>query len=332
LRIGVDLMAGDHSPIQLFESVLQAAKNLNSTITWVIFTTQVVINEIQRLYSLSDPFFHRIKLNLAEEVITMDEEPIEAIRKKKNSSLFIGMRLLKKRGIDAFVSTGNSGALIAYGTLFLPHLLGIKRPALLAVLPTLKGSVAIVDVGGNVSCKPHNLVQFAKMGAAYMRCSHGIKTPLVGLLNIGIESKKGTLNLKEAYQLLQNTSSFESKFQFIGNIEGREVFQGNIDVLVTDGFTGNIFLKTSEGVSAFIFDLLRESLSSNTENLLSTIKNVQNRLDYQEFPGALMCGIDRIVIKCHGNSSVKGVFNALKAAANLLENHFLDEFNKELFS
>lgn len=321
-------MGGDSSPILLFDAVLQAAQSLGAQITWVVFATQSIVDEISQ--SASSSLISSIEFHIAQEVITMDDEPIGAIRRKKNSSLVIGMRLLRKKGLDAFVSAANTGALIAYATLFLPHIAEIKRPALLAVLPTLKGSVAVVDVGGNVSSKSHHLVQFAQMGAAYIRCCHGIPIPTIGLLNIGVESKKGTSNVKLAYQALQELVYPKSLFHFIGNIEGREVFQGKVDVLVTDGFSGNIFLKTSEGVSSFIIDLLKQNLSVHSEALSSAAKMLNQRLNYEESQGAILCGIDRLVIKCHGSTSTNGMYNALVGAVSLVKNQFITQFKEQL--
>ncbi len=186
----------------------------------------------------------------------MDDDPLIAVRRKKDSSLCQGLQYLKEKKIDAFVSAGNTGALLFAAKTTLKTLKGIDRPALLALLPTKKKEVAVLDVGANLSLKPDHIVQFAQMGIAYQK-SRGIENPIVGLLNIGIEAKKGTPQLQEAYLKL-DAMNRDQPF-FAGNIEGKDVFHGNIDVLVTDGFTGNVFLKTAEGIAAFILEQLEQA-------------------------------------------------------------------------
>jgi glycerol-3-phosphate acyltransferase PlsX len=338
LRIGIDLMGSESSPAILFEAVLQASEQIPG-VTLIVFATQAAIDSIwinkPTLASLLARPISRIEFRVVSEIIEMSDEPLIAIRQKKHSSLIVGMRLLKKRFLDAFISAGNTGALIASATLTLPLLPGIKRPALLAALPTEKGDVAVVDVGGNVSCKAYHLVQFAQIGAAYQRCCRGIKVPTVGLLNIGVESKKGTSEVRQAYQILQEQMSLQSsqthQMHFIGNIEGREVFQGKADVLVTDGFTGNVLLKSSEGVSSFILEHLNYVLGDILPQQKQAILNyLHYHFDYEEYAGAIVCGVDRIAIKCHGKSSVKGMLNAIKGASELIKTAFIDQIKQQL--
>lgn len=337
MRIGIDLMGSDSSPTILFEAVLQAAQQLEG-ITLIVFATQLVIDSIWSntdLATVLSQALARLEFHIVSEAIEMNDEPLVAIRQKKNSSLVVGMRLLKKRYLDAFVSAGNTGALIASATLSLPLLPGVKRPALLATLPTEKGYVAVIDVGGNVSCKAGHLVQFAQIGAAYQRCCQGIEVPAVGLLNIGLESKKGTSEVRQAYQILQSrmshSSSHGQKMRFIGNIEGREVFQGKVDVLVTDGFTGNVLLKTSEGVSFFILEHLHYALKKMAPQQKGAILGyLRHHFDYEEYAGAIVCGVDRVAVKCHGQSSVKGMLNGIKGAVDLVKTAFIDQIKTQL--
>jgi glycerol-3-phosphate acyltransferase PlsX len=337
LRIGIDLMGSDSSPAVLFEAVLCAAEQLEK-VTLIVLATQPAIDSIWKKSNLTEVLGFtksRIEFQVITEVIETHEEPLIAIRQKKNSSLVVGMRLLKKRHLDAFVSAGNTGALISSATLSLPLLPGVKRPALLATLPTEKGYVAVIDVGGNVVCKACHLVQFAQIGAAYQRCCQGIEIPRVGLLNIGVESKKGTSEVRQAYQLLKEQMALHDpqdlKMRFIGNIEGREVFQGKADVLVTDGFTGNVLLKTSEGVSSFILEQLRCVLKDVIPHQKNAILHyLQHHFDYEEYAGAIVCGVDRIAIKCHGKSSVKGMLNGILGAAELVKNCFLEQIKHHL--
>jgi glycerol-3-phosphate acyltransferase PlsX len=338
LRIGIDLMGSDRSPIVLFEAVLQAAELLDASSSLVVLATREVVDEISRHHPsfAGSPSKGKILFHVVPDFIAMNDEPLFAIRHKKNSSLIVGIRLLKKRHIEAFVTAGNTGALIASATLSLPMLPGIKRPALLAVLPTQSGSVAVIDVGGNVSCKAHHLVQFAHMGAAYQRCNLGLEAPKVGLLNIGVESKKGTSEVRQAYQILQSQSQelvaqgLLPRMHFFGNVEGREVFQGKVDVLVTDGFSGNVLLKTTEGLSLFIFDSLLENYSGSTEAFKQSLNEMRQYFNYAEYPGAILCGVDGIIVKCHGNSSAKAMFNSLKGAIQLIHKQLLAKIKEQL--
>lgn len=307
-------MGSDTAPLVLFDAVLQIASQLSDPDSLVVFATQSVIDSIQT--GLCNK---HIEFQLVQEFIEMNDEPIASVKHKKSSSIVIGIRLLKKRKIDAFVSAGNTGALLASATLSLPKLPTITRPALLAVLPTKKGSVAVIDVGGNVSCKASHLVQFAKMGAAYQSCMLDLEHPAIGLLNVGAESKKGTAEVRQAYQILQEGSP---QFAFVGNVEGVEVFQGKADVLVTNGFTGNVLLKTTEGVASFIFDTLKGAGVN--------APGISKQFDYAEYPGAILCGVDGIVIKCHSYSSSRAMYTSLKGAIHLVRQNFLSQIKSRL--
>ena len=330
MRIGIDLMGSDVSPTSLFTAVEQAAKKLTH-ITFVVFLTQQALDEILLQQILKLSFEHLpIEFQIASNVIDMQDDPLIAIREKKDSSLILGLKFLKKRDLDAFVSAGNTGALIAGATIHLPLLANIKRPALLAVLPTKTGEVAIIDVGGNVSCKARHLVEFAQLGVAYQTSWNKIEKPCVGLLNIGIESKKGTSELREAYQILKTIEKKQPSI-FTGNVEARDVFNGKIDVLVTDGFTGNVLLKTSEGISSFFLNQLDHILEQTTpDKRFSILNHLTSRFDYEEYSGAILCGIDCIVVKCHGQSSHQGLLKGIEGAIRLVENHFIDKMKSQL--
>lgn len=327
-------MGSDSSPKVLFEGVVKAAERLDSSSTLLVIATRSVLNDIHHSDANSPRLQSgaRIEFHPVSDSIAMADDPLKAVSRKKGSSLVVGIRLLKKKQIDALVSAGNTGALIASATLQLPRLPGIKRPALLISVPTITGSVAVLDVGGNVQCKAPHLVQFAHMGAAYQSCSAGIALPNVGLLNIGVEPIKGTSSQREAYQALSEYSQNQgAKMRFIGNVEGRELFQGKIDVLVTDGFTGNVLLKTSEGVSSFIFDYIKESLDDNVPaSFLEALKNLKKHFSYAEYPGAFICGIEGIVVKCHGASSAPAMLNGIIGAANLVQSKVIDRLKDSL--
>ena len=263
------------------------------------------------------PLAGPLQYQRATEVIEMDDSPLSAVRKKKDSSLCVGLRLLKAGEIDAFISAGNTGALVSASKIILGNLPGIMRPALLALMPTKKKPIAVLDVGAGVEAKSNLLIQFASMGAAYQR-ARGIKRPLVGLLNIGSEEIKGTSELRLAYKKLQKLSTPD--FEFVGNVEGTSVFNGDVDVLVTNGFTGNIFLKTAEGIASLILDRLYTDLPAEAlQKIHSPLSDLRKQLHYAEYPGAFLVGVQGIVIKCHGYSTPQGFANAIHGAATLIK-------------
>jgi phosphate acyltransferase len=323
-HIGVDLLGSDISPNELLQEILLFCKELSPSANLTLFGTSALFEK--KRSPIANVFFHTVK-----DVITMDEAPLAAIRHKKNSSLCIGMRLLKEGHLQAFISAGNTGALMGCARLQLPALLHVERPALLTLLPTRQKEIAVLDVGANTSYKAKHLIQFAAMGVAYQR-SRGVKIPIVGLLNIGSEAKKGTPELQKVYnQLLTASKKSSSSYAFAGNIEGRDVFHGDIDVLVTDGFTGNVFLKTAEGIAAVVLEELENSLLEEcSPHMKGTLAELRQRLHYAEYPGALLCGVDGIVIKCHGNSSPQSFIRSITTATRLIEHSFLDQVRKEL--
>jgi glycerol-3-phosphate acyltransferase PlsX len=313
-HIGVDLLGSDTPPSELLEAILLfSQEKLDPSVHLTLLGTPSVFADIP---SRPGVLFHTV-----ENAITMEDPPLSAIRSKRNSSLCTGIALLKNGHLDAFITAGNTGALIACAKIELPELPNVERPALLTLLPTKKNEIAVLDVGANTTYKASHLVQFAAMGIAYQK-SRGVKTPKVGLLNIGSEAKKGTPELQEAYdQLFRLSQGEDSPFIFAGNIEGRDVFQGEIDVLVTDGFTGNVFLKTAEGLAAVVI----EELSNH-----AMVAEMRKRLDYAEYPGAVLCGIDGIVMKCHGTANPKSLIQSIIVASRLTQHHFLAEVKKEL--
>lgn len=321
-------MGSDASPQILFDAAVEASRELEPPNKVVVIGTHSVIRQLRESIHSG---VASIEFHAVADAICMSDEPLQAVCHKTGSSMVVGLRLLRKQYLDAFVSAGNTGALIAGATLQLPKLPGIKRPALLANIPTIVGSVAVLDVGGNVACKPQNLVQYALMGAAYQSCSKGIAQPSVGLLNIGVEPKKGTSAVREAYQILQQLDQTEQHaLHFLGNIEGREVFLGGVDVLVTDGFTGNVFLKTSEGVSSFIFEYITSSLNANQQQLQSILTDLKKYVSYTEYPGAFICGVERIVIKCHGHATKASIHNSILEAKRLIEQKLIERLRQTI--
>lgn len=315
IAIGVDLMGSDSSPSLLFEAVIEAANK---------FGPQVELHAFVSEGTSFPQKMENVILHVTDEVIEMEDAPLEAIRRKKNSSLVTGIRLLKKGGLDAFVSLGNTGALIAASTLNLPLLPGIRRPALLATLPAPIGRISILDVGGSVSYTAEHLISFALMGACFESVQFGVKRPLIGLLNVGTESKKGTEEHRRAYQRLEEISKKSEEIEFIGNLEGSEVFQGKAQVVVTDGFTGNVLLKSAEGIAAYILDYLRQT------ELRDQLKALESRFSVDEYAGAILLGVEGVVIKCHGRSSAKALFNGIQAAYSYVQKGLILELKEQL--
>ncbi len=301
-RIGVDLMGNDNVPQALLE-FLKGTPMPSGAAIYAIGAPE--------MEKEAKPF-HFIP---APEFITMEEHPLLALRRKKNASMTIGLRLLKEGKLDAFVSAGNTGALVSSAKMVLSTLKGILRPALLTLMPTKKNPVAVLDVGANVQAKAIHLVQYALIGAAYQQ-ARGIEKPTVGLLNIGSEASKGTSEIRLAYHELQKK---RGSFHFAGNIEGTSVFDGEVDVLITDGFTGNVFLKTGEGIASLILDRLNAP----------ELKKFQS-LHYSEYPGALLAGVKGIVIKCHGYSTPRGFANGVLGAIELAQERFLEVLQNKL--
>lgn len=323
-HIGIDLLGSDIPPHELLQEILFFCKEVSSSVALTLFGTAALFGKTRP--PIPNLFFHIVK-----EVITMDDAPLTAIRRKKESSLCIGIRLLKEGHLQAFISAGNTGALMGCARLQLPALLHVERPALLTLLPARHKEVAVLDVGANTSYKAKHLIQFAAMGVAYQK-SRGIKIPIVGLLNIGSEAKKGTPELQKVYnQLLAGSKKSSSSYAFAGNIEGMDVFHGEIDVLVTDGFTGNVFLKTAEGIAAVILEELESSpIDECPLQMKGILAELRHRLHYAEYPGALLCGVDGVVIKCHGNSSPQSFIRSITTATRLVQHAFLDQVRKEL--
>lgn len=310
--IGIDLMGSDEDSQTVLSSLIPILQQLQQSVHFVVFGEE---KNKSLLHSL--PFASFV---IASDVINMDENPLLAIRRKKNSSIHLGIQALKTKKIDAFISKGNTGALMATARAHLKTLPSVTRPALLTLLPTKHNELAILDVGANTACKSSHLIEFAAIGASYQK-ARGIKEPKVGLLNIGIEPIKGTPELRDTYKALSKLNNKYHHPFFYGNVEARDVFEGSVDVLITDGFTGNIFLKTAEGIARFLLEELEENPSSRI---------LQSKLDYSEYPGALLAGVQGIVIKCHGFSKSKAFYHSIVSAVQLIEQNFLKKIQEEL--
>lgn len=304
--IGLDLLGGDLPPADLLKEI---AAQLDGAHLALFGTSDVIV-----AYNQLDLAHLSVEFIPVEEIIELNEDPLTAIRQKKSASVHIGMRLLKEGHISAYLGIGNTGAMLAAAKIHLPPLPSNPRPALLAMLPTQNNPVAVLDVGANLSAKTEHFIEMARMGIAFQK-TRGIEMPKVALLNIGSEEVKGHKELREAYKKLK--SLFPENF--VGNIEGKDVFKGAVDVLVTDGFTGNVFLKTAEGVTQYLLNRF--------ESLLPNNEAVTQNLDTETFPGALLLGLNHVVVKCHSYASGLPIALTIKATEKLLAGHLIENLH-----
>jgi len=311
-------MGGDHAPEAEIEGAIFAAAQFGIPIVLVGQE-----EKIREFLGKHDTGGLAIEVVHASEVITMDESAATAARKKKDSSIRVAARLMRDSSVSGVVSAGNTGAVMATVKMVLGTLSVVDRPALSTVLPTQKGKPAILlDVGANVDCKPHHLEQFAVMGDIYSRSIFGIRRPRVGLLSIGEEDTKGNELTKEAFKSLK-----QAPINFIGNVEGRDIFKGEIDVIVCDGFTGNVALKLSEGLIETFATMLRQELEKTIAAKVGYIlaekafRAFRRRLDYSEYGGAPLLGINGITIVCHGRSNANAIKNAIRVAHDFSKNN-----------
>lgn len=318
MKIIVDAMGGDHAPDVVIQGAVEAVKEYKKDVILVGDETK-----IKALLSKARYFGDQISVFPAQEVIGMHEPPAISVRRKRNSSVVIGLNLIKEGIGDAFFSAGNTGAVVCAATLGLGLLSGIERPGIAIVTPTLKGISLIVDVGANIDPKPLHLLQYAIMARAYIENIFNISNPSVGLLNIGEEETKGTEFLKETYDLLSN-----HPINFIGNVEGKAMFSGKCDIIICDGFVGNIALKVTEGTAEAIQVFLkRHLLKSNLLGKLGlvllkpTFSKFKKELDYSEYGGAPLLGVNGVVMIGHGRSNVKAIKNAIRSAGEEVERH-----------
>lgn len=315
ITIAVDGMGGDFAPKEIVKGVAESAR-ANLGLSFIITGPKEVIEAELLAY----PETLNVEIVDAPEVIEMAEEPSRAVRSKTESSLVVAARLVKEGRADAFISAGNTGAAMAAALLICGRTEGIKRPAIGVILPHRTGKYVLVDAGANADCKPEYLAQFAVMGSVYAEQVLGIKEPRVGLLNIGEEPEKGSSFTKEAYKLLK-----QAPVNFAGNVEGREAFEGAVDVVVTDGFTGNVMLKVVEGVGILLFEELKDgfmsTLASKAGAILTkpVLAELKRKHDAEETGGAMLLGINGVAIIGHGRSSSKAIVNAIRVAAASVE-------------
>ena len=326
MKIILDAMGGDFAPAVPCEAAVVAAEKLGVEIVLVGRESDIRRELAKHKYDSS-----KISIVNADEVITNEEEPVKALKQKKNASVVVAANMLKNGEGDAMLSCGSTGALLAAGLLIVGRIKGVQRPALATLLPSEKGPVLLVDAGANTNCRADNLVQFAVMGNIYMRDVLGISTPRVGLMSNGTEEGKGDNLTKEAYPLLK-----EQSFNFIGNIEGRDVMEGNADVIVCDGFVGNVILKTVEGMGSVMGRMVKQIFVKNLITKLGAafvmggVKEFKKKMDYREYGGAPLLGVKSPVIKGHGSSDVKAVISAIEQAKRFVETGFVATLVTEL--
>ncbi len=329
ITIAVDAMGGDHAPRPEVEGAVLAARELGVRVL-LVGQTDVVKRELSRHSHRGLP----IELVPASEVITMKDSPTQAFRRKKDSSVHVAAKLVRAGQADGLVSAGNTGAVMAVARFVLGTLESVDRPALAAPFPTTRGGVAVLlDVGANVDSKVAHLEQFAVMGEIYYRVIFGTRRPRVALLSIGAEEMKGNVLTREAYVRLK-----QRPLNFVGNVEGRDLFAGNVNVIVCDGFIGNIALKISEGVAQHIVTLLKNALqstlSSQVGSLLSrrAYQDFKKKIDYSEYGGAPLLGVRGITVIGHGGSNSNAIKNAIRVAAELARSKVNEKIEQELSS
>ncbi|MEI2663926.1 phosphate acyltransferase PlsX [Rossellomorea sp. LJF3] len=313
MKLAVDAMGGDHAPKEIVLGVKRALREFND-IEVLLYGDE---KQISQYITPED----RLTIIHTDEVIEGTDEPVRAVKRKKNASMVLMAQAVKNGEADACISAGNTGALMTAGLFIVGRIDGIERPALAPTLPTLDGKgFLMLDLGANVDAKPEHLAQYAVMGSIYSEKVRGISNPRVGLLNIGTEDKKGNELTKKTFQLLNNLP-----INFVGNVESRDLLDGPADVVVTDGFTGNMVLKTIEGTALSVFSMLKKTFTSSTKNKLAAglvkndLKQLKNMLDYTEYGGAGLFGLKAPVIKAHGSSNEVALYNAMRQAREMVK-------------
>lgn len=326
MKIIVDAMGGDHAPQAPVEASVQAVKQLGIEIV-LVGDEQKVQQELSK-YSYPEG---KISIVHADEIITNHEEPAKAVRSKKTASVVVAANLLKQGAGEALLSMGNTGALLAVGLLIVGRIKGVLRPAIATLLPTAQGPKMLIDAGANTNCKWENLVQFGIMGNIYMKNIMGISKPKVGLMSNGEEEGKGDELTKDAFPHMK-----EAPFHFIGNIEGRDVMEGNADVITCDGFVGNVILKTVEGMGSVVGSMVKGLFMKNILTKLASLfvhsglSDFKKMMDYREYGGAPLLGTKKPVIKGHGSSDAKAVYSALVQAKKFVEMNLIQEITSNI--
>jgi glycerol-3-phosphate acyltransferase PlsX len=324
MHVAVDAMGGDNAPEVVVQGAAEIGRELGIDITLV--GDERVISGLS-----SYAYAKHVSVHHCADVIQMDESPLKAVRQKKDASIRVAFDLVRDGYVDAVVSAGNSGATLAAGILALGRVEGVDRPAIAGILPGEKGHVILIDVGANVDCRPNYLFQFGVMANAFASACLGIESPKIGLLSIGEEGSKGNEQVRLARKLLER-----SPLNFVGNVEGRDIFTGEIEVIVCDGFVGNVALKLSEGMAKAMTRALKTELMESFSGRAAlffgrqAFLNFRRKIDYEEYGGAPLLGINGVGIVCHGGSSSKAIKNAIRLAARYVNNKVLERMVLQL--
>lgn len=328
MNIVIDAFGGDNAPLEVIKGAIEANKDFKIDVTLVGDE-----NRIKKCAADNSLDISALKIKHADTVIEVCEEPTSVIKSKKDCSMAVGMQMLADGEGDAFVSAGSTGALVVGATFIVKRLKGIKRPALATILPTATTPTMLLDSGANADCRPEMLVQFGIMGTAYMNKIMGVKAPKVGLANIGSEESKGRELELETYKQLKT-----APLNFTGNIEARQIPLGDCDVVVTDGFSGNLMLKLYEGMAKFFSGELKTLLTKDFKSkiaalmVMNNVKEFKKKVDYSEYGGAPLLGTAKPVIKAHGSSNAKAFYNAIRQAKQFTETKVIDEITTALDS
>ena len=321
MRIFVDAMGGDLAPQAPVAGAVEALRKYPG-LTVVLAG---VLDQIEPLLAGADDVRSRMELVDAPEIITNNESPVMGVRSKKNSATVIGMLQLRDKAVDGFVSAGSTGAVLAGGMFRLGRIAGIERPALAPLMPNGQGHFLLIDCGANVDCKPEYLVQFGLMGTAYMRGVMGMDNPRVGLVNIGAEAEKGNALVKETYPLME-----QAPYNFVGNVEARDITGGIADVLVADGFSGNLILKFMEGVAGTLLGMIKREIKADKRSMMGGLlakpafRRVKRALDYTEVGGAPLLGVQGAVVKAHGSSNGHAFACAIGQVVKMIDGHVVE--------
>lgn len=308
-KVVLDAMGGDNAPVEIVKGAVNAVSSRNDVKVFLVGREDIIKEELAKYSYPKD----QIEIVHAQEVIEMAEPPVMAIRKKKQSSIVIGMKMVKEKEADAFVSAGSSGAILVGGQTIVGRIKGIKRPPLAPIIPTEKGMSLLIDCGANVDARPDNLVQFAQIGSIYMENVVGIKNPRVAIVNIGAEEEKGNALVKETMPLLKECEGIN----FVGCIEAREIPKGQADVIVCEAFVGNVILKLYEGLSSTLISIIKKGLMSTLKSkigaalALPALKKTLKSFDASEYGGAPLLGLNGLVVKTHGSSKSTEITNAI---------------------
>ncbi|GAB6098483.1 phosphate acyltransferase PlsX [Halanaerocella petrolearia] len=321
MKIAVDAMGGDDAPFEIVKGAVQASSDIKGKII-LLGDQEVIKEELNKYNHQSD----KLEIYHTSQVINMDDSPSRALRRKKDSSVVVGAQLVEQDKVDAFVSAGNTGAVMTASTLKIGRIEGVKRPAIATVFPGFRGETLVLDVGANADSKPEHLVQQAQMGHIYATEVLHKSNPKLGLLSIGEEKKKGNQLTKAVYPELEDIDNIN----FIGNVEGRDIFTGEYDIIVTDGFVGNVVLKTAEGLSSVILKSIKEEIESDLRSKIGgfllepALNRIKKKMDPTEYGGARLLGVDGITIIGHGSSNAKAIVNAIKTAEESIEVELID--------